>query len=247
VKPATNYPFSLWVSIHSPDGTSKGINVTQATTCQGQSTTYNWVAGQTTLTSDGPFVQFAGTVAVPNCTVTQLVLYVEGGAGADLYVDDVQVLDTVTTPANLIPDGAFEAGQGSWFASGATTFGVVSSSAHSGTQSLKGGGLAANALLGRDIKALVTPGKKYTASAWVSVNAAAGSGLAKWQTIRNCAGDAGDSYPGMAFPTVTNGSWVQVTGTIDLSACTTVNKLILFAGADSGDLYLDDVTLTPIP
>ena len=87
-----------------------------------------------------------------------------------------------------------------------------------------------------------------SATAWVSVgNLAAGSGLAKWQTIRNCDADAGDSFPGMAFPTVSNGAWVQVTGTIDLSACTTVNKLLLFAGADAGDLYLDDVSLTPLP
>jgi hypothetical protein len=46
---------------------------------------------------------------------------------------------------------------------------------------------------------------------------------------------------------VSNGTWTQLTGTIDLSACTTLNKLILFAGADSGDLSLDDVVLTALP
>jgi hypothetical protein len=43
--------------------------------------------------------------------------------------------------------------------------------------------------------------------------------------------------------TVSNGAWAQLSGTIDLSACTTVENLLLFVGADAGDLYVDDVTL----
>ena len=255
VKAGTNYPFNLWASIRSADGSSQAINVTQATTCKNadgssQPTTFNWIAGPTTLAGDASWswVQFSGTVSVPNCTIGQLLIWVEGGAGSDLFVDDVQVLDTSSAASNLISDGTFETGQGAWFGFNATTVGVSSTSAHSGTQSLKGGGMQPNGLLGRDIQALVTPGKKYTATAWVSVaNLAAGSGLAKWQTIQNCDAAASDSFPGLAFVTVNNGAWVQVSGTVDLSACTTINKLILFAGADSGDLFLDDVSLTPIP
>ncbi|HYQ16597.1 MAG TPA: endo-1,4-beta-xylanase [Polyangiaceae bacterium] len=254
VTPGTSYPFSLWASISSPDGASKAINVTQATSCKAAdgtvSTTYNWIAGPTTLVGDASWswTQFAGTVVVPNCTLTQLLVWVEGGAGSDLYVDDVQVLDSSAASSNLITDGTFEAGQGAWGGFGFTTLGVVTTSSHSGTSSLKGSGMQPNGLIGRDIKALVAPGKKYTATAWVSVDElAAGSGLAKWQTIQNCNADAGDSFPGLAFKTVSNGEWVQVTGTVDLTACTTINKLILFAGADAGNLYLDDVSLTPLP
>lgn len=251
VKPGVSYPFSLWASIRSTDG-SKALNVTQATSCRAAdgsvSTTYNWVAGPTNVAADGSWTQFTGTVAVPNCTLTQLLFWVEGGAGADLFVDDVQVLDTSSDASNLITDGTFESGQGAWGGFGFGSLGVVATTSHSGAQSLKGTGMQQNGLIGRDIKALVTPGKKYTATAWVSVdNLAAGSGLAKWQTIQNCNADAGDSFPGLAFKTVSNGTWVQVTGTVDLTACTTVNKLILFAGADAGDLYLDDVSLVALP
>ena len=192
-------------------------------------------------------MQFSGTVAVPNCTLASVVIWAEGAVGSDLYVDDVQVLDTSGGPINLITDGTFENGQGGWFGFNATTVGIDSTLAHSGTMSLKGAGMQSNGLLGRDIKALVAPGKKYTASAWVQLNTAAGSALAKWQTIQNCNSDASDSFPGLAFKTVSNGTWTQVTGTIDLSACATVNKLILFAGADSGDLNVDDVVLTAQP
>ncbi|HYP89722.1 MAG TPA: endo-1,4-beta-xylanase [Polyangiaceae bacterium] len=254
VTPGKSYPFSLWASIFSSDGASKAINVTQATSCRAAdgtvSTSYDWIAGPTTLAGDATWswTPFSGTVVVPNCTLTQLLVWVEGGAGSDLYVDDVQVLDSSSDPTNLLTDGTFEAGQGAWGGFGFTTLGVVSTASHSGTQSLKGSGMQQNGLIGRDIKALVTPGKKYTATAWVSVgDLAAGSGLAKWQTIQNCNADAGDSFPGLAFITVSNGQWVQVTGTVDLTACTTINKLVLFAGADSGSLYLDDVSLTPLP
>jgi hypothetical protein len=46
---------------------------------------------------------------------------------------------------------------------------------------------------------------------------------------------------------VSNGAWKQVLGTVDLTGCTTVDNLLLFVGADAGDLYIDDVTLTPLP
>ena len=101
--------------------------------------------------------------------------------------------------------------------------------------------------LARDIKALVAPGKRYQATAWVSVaNLAAGSGQVKFQTVQNCNG-AGDSYPWLTGNTVANGAWVQLVGTVDLSACSTIGNLLLFLGADTGNLYIDDVTLTPLP
>ena len=251
VTPGTSYPFSLWASINSPDGSSQAINVTEAASCQASdgtvSTTYTWVGGPLTLPSGNTWTQFTGTVAVPNCALTQLLFWVEGGAGADLYVDDVQVNATSTGPVNLIPDGTFESGQGAWGGWGEASVAVTNTAAHSGTQSLKGTTMS-NGALSRDISGLVTPGKRYTATAWVSVgNLAAGSGSVNWQTVQNCNSDASDSYPWLAGATANNGAWVQVTGTVDLTTCTTINKLLLFAGAASGDLYLDDVSLTALP
>ena len=251
VSTGKSYPFSLWASVASADGSAQSLNVTQATTCKNadgtNSTTYAWIANPKPVAATG-WTQFTGTIAVPNCNLVQLQFWLEGAAGTatSIFVDDVEVLDTAPS-SNLITDGTFETGVGAWGGFGYTSLGVATNTFHSGAQSLKGSGLSANAAIARDIKALVQPGKKYTATAWVSVNRSEGSGLAKWQTIRNCAGDAGDSYPGMAFTTVTNGQWVQVTGTIDLTTCSAVNKLILFAGADAGDLYVDDVSLTLVP
>jgi endo-1,4-beta-xylanase len=251
-KAGKSYPMSLWASIQSPDGTSKAINVTQAMSCKAAdgsvSTTYAWIAGPTTLAGDASWswVQFSGTVTIPaSCTLTQLQLFVEGGAGADLYVDDVQVLDSSTGPTNLITDGTFESGQGGWFGWGSTVS-VAAGTAHGGSKSLLGAGMQFGALA-HDIKSVVAPGKRYQATAWVSVaNLAAGSGLVKFQTVQNCNG-AGDSYPWLTGNTVANGAWMQLVGTVDLTGCSTIGNLLLFVGADAGDLYIDDVTLTALP
>jgi len=255
VKPGTNYPFSLWVSIHTADGSNQSVNVTQAASCRAAdgtvSTSYAWVGGPVTVTdgANWAWVQISGTIAVPNCTLTQMQFWVEGAATADqLFVDDVQLIDQSGGSTNLIPDGTFEAGLGAWGGWGYGALSVVSTSAHSGAQSLMGAGMQANSAIARDIKAMVAPGKRYQATVWVTVGSlAAGSGSVKFQTVQSCNGTGTDSYPWLSGATVTNSVWSQLTGTVDLSACTSIEKLQLFVGADSGDLYLDDVTLTLLP
>jgi hypothetical protein len=252
VNTGTNYPFSLWVSLGFTDGTTavKSLHVTQATTCTTNgtdSTSYSWIGGPVNVADGATWTQMSGAVAIPSCTLKNVQIYVEGAVGADLYVDDVQVLDN-SVSSNLINDGTFESGKGSWGGWGFATLDVTSTSKYGGNQSLLGTTLSGGAAIARDIKSLVTAGKKYQATAWVSVaNRAAGSGQVKWQTVQNCNSDATDSYPWLNGATISNGAWAQVSGVVDLSACTTVNKLLLFVGADEGDLFLDDVVLTPLP
>jgi len=147
-------------------------------------------------------------------------------------------------PVNLITDGTFESGQGAWWGYNCTVS-VAAGISYSGDQSLEGAECQSNGMVARDILALVEAGKSYQAAAWVSVGTIA-SGQVKWQTVQNCDSAASDSYPWLNGKTVDNGTWQQVSGVIDLTGCTTVNKLVLFVGADSGDVYVDDVTLTPL-
>jgi hypothetical protein len=252
VKSATNYPLTLWVSIDSPDGASKNINVTQAATCVdangGESTAYSWIGGPVPVASGPSWTPITGTVAVPNCTLKQLQFWVEGGAGSELYVDDVQILYDNGGSSNLITDGSFESGQGAWAGWGYGSVATVNTTAHAGAYSLKGTGMTEYAALARDIRALVSPGKRYKATAWVSVAGLSADSLdVKFQTVQSCNASGADSYPWLAGANVKNGVWQQLTGTVDLSACTSIEKLTLFVGADSGDLYVDDVSLSPIP
>jgi len=250
VKAGTSYPFSLWASVGSSDGSAKDINVTQAVTCQGASSpAYNWIAGPTNVPGGTPasWVQFSGTLTIPNCTITKVELFVEGGAGSDLYVDDVQIIDNSAVP-NLIPDGTFESDVSAWGGWGYTSLATTSASKHGGSLSLKGTTMTANAAIARDIKSLVAPGKRYQAKVWVSVESlAAGSGPVKFQTVQSCNGVGSDSYPWLAGGTVSNGAWVELSGVVDLTGCSTIEKLQLFAGADSGDLLIDDVSLAQLP
>jgi GH35 family endo-1,4-beta-xylanase len=247
VTPGSSYPFTVWASINSADGSSKSIHVTQATTCQGGGTSYTWIANPITIPSNTTWTQFSGTVTIPNCTLSSIVFYLEGDTGADLYVDDVQILDTSGAPVNLITDGTFESGKGSWYGWNESSLAVTNTAAHGGSQSLEAVGIS-NGAIARDIKSLVTAGKKYQATAWVSVsNLASGSGSVNWQTVQNCNTGGSDTYPWLAGATVNNGAWVQVSGVVDLTSCTTINGLQLYAGAASGNLYIDDVSLTALP
>ena len=72
--------------------------------------------------------------------------------------------------------------------------------------------------------------------------------LRRTRIVERCNGATSDSYPWLNGATVSNGGgWVKVSGVVDLTSCTTVNKLLLFAGAASGNLFIDDVSLAPIP
>jgi hypothetical protein len=160
----------------------------------------------------------------------------------------VQLIDQGGAPQNLISDGTFESGQGGWFSWNTTSLSTTTASAHSGASSLLGTGLSSGAAIARDVLSLVTPGTRYQATAWVSVgNLEGGSGPVRLQAVQRCDGAAGDSYPWLQGDTVNNGEWKQLVGTVDLSACSSVDNLLLFVGGDSGDLYVDDVTLTPLP
>jgi GH35 family endo-1,4-beta-xylanase len=246
----TTYKASVWATIGN--AASATAYITTALQCVGGSTTYGRLGGwgATPTITDGNWVEFTGDIVVPNCTLANVAMWMEGpGAGVDLYIDHVSVrAPSNSGPVNLITDGTFESGQGGWGGWGYGSLAVTNTSAHGGTQSLKATTMQSNGAISRDILSVVAAGKRYKATAWVSVDSlAAGSGSVKFQTIQRCNGATGDSYPWLTGATVTNGVWQQITGTVDLSACTTVEKLMLFVGgAETGNLYIDDITLTAL-
>jgi len=124
---------------------------------------------------------------------------------------------------------------------------LANSKAHSGTSSLMGASMTANSAIARDIQGLVAPGKRYQATAWVTLGNLAAAAQVKWQTVQRCNAVTSDGFPWLAGATITPGEWTQLSGVVDLSGCTSVEKLLLFAGTGAGDLYIDDVTLTPLP
>jgi len=88
VQPGKSYQVSMWTSIGG--AASAQVNMTQAIGCDG-SDSYAWLVSPVTV-ADGAWVKLSGTLNVPNCNLTNALVYLEGpGAGVDMYLDDAIV------------------------------------------------------------------------------------------------------------------------------------------------------------
>jgi GH35 family endo-1,4-beta-xylanase len=83
-----SYEASLWARIGG--SSSDQLVLTAKITCSGEQDQFVRVASATG--SDAQWVRLSGPLAVPNCTLSDLTLYVEGPQpGVDIYIDDVLV------------------------------------------------------------------------------------------------------------------------------------------------------------
>jgi hypothetical protein len=90
--PGETLTANLWARVEGDP--SEPVYFTQRSVCQGASTVYTRIA-EVVATNAG-WVQLSGTVAVPSCTLTELVVYAEGPrTGVVLYIDDVSVTHEV--------------------------------------------------------------------------------------------------------------------------------------------------------
>ncbi|HYD40393.1 MAG TPA: endo-1,4-beta-xylanase [Anaeromyxobacter sp.] len=239
VVPGTSYQVSFWVSIAG--AAQANVNLTQKIRCSDGSDQYSWLASPVAV-PEGQWVELTGTLAVPNCPLGEVTIYAEGpGAGIDLLVDNVSARAPTTT--NLIPDGTFESGVGSWF-SWNGVLSTTSALAHGGSRSLVSTGRTGNGPVARSLMGIVEPGKTYQVSFWVSVGNAASADVNLTRKF-SCQGQS-DSYSWVVNPTaVTSGGWVQLSGTLAVPSCTLTDALIYAEGPGAGiDLYVDDVTLS---
>ena len=239
VTKGTSYTADVWVSIGG--AASANVNLTEAVTCDG-ATTYTWIVNPVTV-NDGQWAELKGALNIPNCTnLSSVQLFVEGpGAGVDLYVDDVNVF--IPTVTNLLSDGTFESSQGGWFTWGSGTLAVSSARAHSGSQSLLFSNRVGNGPIAHSLLGTVTAGKSYQVSMWTTIGGAASASVNMTQAI-GC--DGVDSYAWLANPvTVTDGSWVKLSGTLNVPNCNLTNLLVYLEGPGTGvDMYLDDAVVT---
>ena len=89
VSSGTTHLTSFFVTIGG--AATAPVNVTSKVTCMGESAVYSWVSNSSSV-SDGIWAELAGPLALPDCELSEVLIYVEGPpAGVDLYVDDVIV------------------------------------------------------------------------------------------------------------------------------------------------------------
>ena len=88
VQPGKSYQVSMWTSIGG--AATANVNMTQAIGCDGVDS-YAWLVNPVTV-ADGAWVKLSGTLNVPNCNLTNALVYLEGpGTGVDMYLDDAVV------------------------------------------------------------------------------------------------------------------------------------------------------------
>jgi len=239
VTPGTSYQLRYFVTIGG--ASSAPVNITRKLVCEGQGESYLWVANGTV--SAGTWSELSGVLEVPDCTVTELLVYVEGPPeGVDLYVDDASIRAPLTQ--NLVANGTFEANSSGWFGWGGT-LATTSERAHGGAQSLKvsdrsaGQGTAAY-----DLTSVVTAGTTYQTRFFVTIGGAASAPVNVTRKF-TCAGS--DSYGWVSNSSaVLDGVWTELSGPLAVPDCDLTSVLIYVEGPPAGvDLYVDDVLVSP--
>lgn len=237
VVPGGKYVVSLFASI---DGApSANVNVTQKITCNGQDE-YKWLVNPV-LVEQGKFTELKGTLAIPDCDVTDVQIFAEGPAGGiDIYLDHVSL--RAEQAANLVANGTFESGTAGWSTWNGGTLSASAARAHSGTRSLLVGNRTGNAPAATTLTNVV-PGATYEVSFWVSVGQAASANVNLTSKIV-CDGQA--SYAWLVNPVaVADGQWTELKGSLSIPNCNVSEVQIYAEGPPAGvDLYVDDVNVS---
>ncbi|WP_223270408.1 endo-1,4-beta-xylanase [Colwellia sp. C1TZA3] len=209
--------------------------------------------------SAGDWVELTGTYMHTITTVANSAnVYVEGSeTTVDFYVDDISitpstpVVEEPVGPAELIVDGDFEDGIGSWGPRGDATVTLETTEAHAGNNSALVVGRTANWQgISKSVVGLFTAGESYNVSAWVKLSDDASTVTPSMKLtleINHGEGDGTTEYLEMTTPvTVAAGDWVELTGTYTHTITTVANSANLYVeGSETTvDFYVDDISVT---
>lgn len=239
VKPGSKYAVKLWASIAG--ATSANVNVTTKIGCA-NSDTYSWLVSPVTI-NNLQWVELSGELNVPQCDLTDLLIYAEGPAGGiDIYLDDVSVREVVT--ANLVGNGDFEQGNVNGWSSWNGTVAATTELAKSGSYSLKLSNRNGNGpAVYNNLKPLLVAGKTYSVSMGVTIQGAA---TAPVNITRKLTCGSTTTYSWVANTSaVAEGVWSTLTGDVAIPADCAINDFLIYAEGPAGgiNLLLDDVVV----
>lgn len=237
VTPGTIYDARFFVTITGAP--TAPVNLTMKAVCGGTEE-YPWFANHPAV-PEGVWVELRGPLSVPDCDLTELLVYAEGPPeGVDLYVDDVFVREPAVS--NLVTNGDFESSAAGWFTWDGT-LAVTSERAHGGNQSLALTNRSGNGPAAYNLTSAVTPGASYTATFFVTVGGAETAPV-NITTKIVCDGEP-DAYPWVAnHPAVPDGEWVELSNSFTVPDCDLTELLVYAEGPPGGvDLYVDDVSI----
>lgn len=250
VKSGFIYQASAFVSIkrdkhgkHGKHPAPEPVALTAKISCDGAAPTFLPIASGTATRDE--YTALTGTLTLPLCTITQVVLYAEGpAAGVDLLIDDA-ALRTIGEPlgANVVTNGSFESDVSGWFPFGNPTL-SLSSVAHSGSGSMLISNRTATFMgPGYNLQPPVTvDGATYLMSGWVRVSGAA-SAPVSLTVVSVC--DGTQSFTSVASGTANDQGFIKLSGSYVVPQCNNLSQLILYIeGPASGiDEIVDDVSV----
>ena len=237
VEPGWTYDASAWVSLKGAK--SDAARLSAKITCDGAAPAYATVAAVAAVKKE--YTLLAGTLALPLCALSEVLLYAEGpAAGVDVLLDDVAVrpLSEPLGP-NAITNSDFEAGIADWV----TWAGAIAPSAvaHGGTGSVVVSGRT-DTWQGPvyDLLARVTPGATYKIGGFARIAGAASAPVSSI-VVSTC--DGANTYTQVAAATATDQGFVALGGSYLVPTCNLTGLFLYFQGPPAGvDVIVDDVT-----
>ncbi|WP_194843341.1 endo-1,4-beta-xylanase [Paenibacillus sp. B01] len=230
---------------------SDQAHVTMRTT--GQSNNYTWIVGNKPV-SDADWT----TLSVDSYTrppgSTLMTLYVETAASsADLYVDEVEIVDLTAGPQEPSEPGeaaiefGFDDGTSmGWGPRGSETVAVSSEAARTGTYSIKATGRTESWNgPNRDLLGQLQPSVPYAVTAYVKLAAAPSQPSTVRLSMENKAPGSDAKYTTLASASVSGTDWVQLKGTFSYSGELETLKLYVETSSVGDAFYVDDVSIAP--
>lgn len=239
VQPGWVYDARAFASISGAN--SANVNLTAKVTCEGE--TASFVPLTSAAVTRSRFSELSGALSLPLCTLSEVVLYLEGpAAGIDILVDDVALRQrSEPLGANVVSNPDFEAGTAGWIAWAGTL--SASNVAHSGTGSV----VVTNRTDTwqgplHDLLPEITPGATYEMGGFVRLGGAA-SATVNLTVKSTC--DGSSSFSNVGSVTANDAGFVEVGGSYLVPACANLTELVMyFEGPAAGvDIYADDVSV----
>lgn len=240
VTPGSRYAVTLWASIAGAESAS--VNITSKIGCAGTDT-YSWLVSPVTI-NELQWVELSGELNIPDCELTDVLIYAEGPAGGiDIYLDDVSVREYVT--ANLVSNGDFESGNVSGWSSWDGTVSATTDLSNSGSYSLKLSDRSGNGpAVYNNLQSQLVAGTTYSVSMAVTIQ---GAETAPVNITRKLSCGDDTTYSWVAnTAAVTEGNWSILTGDLVIPADCLINDFLIYAEGPAGgiDLFVDDVVVT---
>lgn len=243
VNAGSSYQVRLFASIAG--AATADVNLTAKISCADSGDNYSWVIAPSTVTA-GQWLEMTGILAIPDCELTDLLIFAEGpGGGIDIYLDEVSVREIITV-ANIFPNSGFEEGNTYGWYSWDGTIGLSQSQVHSGSSALEVSGRGGNGPAAYNWTSLVDAGTSYNVSMAVSALGEASSNFNVTQAIE-CVGDATQYTWLTSTSGLAEGEWAVLTGVLQIPDCELANLQIYLEGPNGGvNIYLDDIVVSPL-